>query len=131
MMMTFLMSQSIRTQTGSVCPPMRNGNMPAGQEKKTYQYSDIDNIAWHKGNSQGYLHNAGEKLPNEWGLYDMLGNIWEWTWDLYNRETYPSFRIFRGGSFAEEPRICGSTTRRKSHPGFAIDDLGFRLARSL
>ena len=99
--------------------------------KSSYQYSDIDQIAWHKGNSEGHLHNAGERQPNEWGLYDMLGNIWEWTWDLYNQETHHSYRIFRGGSFAEEPRVCGSTTRRKSHPEFAIDDLGFRLARSM
>ena len=43
----------------------------------SYQYSDIDQIAWHKGNSEGHLHNVGEKQPNEWGLYDMLGNVWE------------------------------------------------------
>jgi len=99
--------------------------------KQSYQYSEIDKIAWHKGNSTGHVHNVGEKQPNDWELYDMLGNIWEWTWELYNQETYPSYRIFRGGSFAEEGRICGATTRRKSHPDFAIDDLGFRLARSV
>lgn len=99
--------------------------------KNKYQYSEIDTIAWHQENSNGKLHNVGEKIPNEWNLCDMLGNIWEWCWDLYNQETYSSYRIFRGGSFAEESRICGATTRRKSHPTFSIDDLGFRLARSL
>lgn len=97
----------------------------------SYQYSDIDEIAWNKANSNNSAHNIGEKRPNEWGLYDTLGNVWEWCWDLFNVETYGSYRIFRGGSFAEEGRICGSTTRRKSHPKFAIDDLGFRLARSV
>ena len=97
----------------------------------SYQYSGIDDIAWHKANSNNSAHNIGEKRPNEWGLYDILGNVWEWCWDLYDVETYASYRIFRGGSFAEEGRICGSTTRRKSHPTFAIDDLGFRLARSI
>ncbi|MDC7222810.1 MAG: SUMF1/EgtB/PvdO family nonheme iron enzyme, partial [Spirochaetales bacterium] len=97
----------------------------------SYQYLPIDKIAWHKENSQGHLHRVGEKEPNQWGLYDMLGHVWEWCWDLFNEETYGPYRIFRGGSFAEEKRICGATTRRKSHPEFAIDDLGFRLARSL
>jgi len=98
---------------------------------ESYQYSDIHQIAWHKGNSDNHLHNVGEKQANNWELYDMLGNIWEWTWDLYNQETYRTYRIFRGGSFAEEAKICGATTRRKSHPDFSIDDLGFRLARSI
>jgi formylglycine-generating enzyme required for sulfatase activity len=96
---------------------------------QNYQYGEIDEIAWHRGNSGGFPHGAGGKQPNQWGLYDMLGNVWEWVWDLYDRKTYRSYRIFRGGSFAEEGRICGATTRRKSHHDFAIDDLGFRLAR--
>ena len=97
----------------------------------SYQYSDINQIAWHKDNSENHVHNVGEKQANNWELFDMLGNVWEWAWDLYNQETYPTYRIFRGGSFAEEAKICGATTRRKSHPDFAIEDLGFRLARSV
>jgi formylglycine-generating enzyme required for sulfatase activity len=60
----------------------------------------------------------------------MLGNVWEWCWDLYDEEVYGSYRIFRGGGWAECPRGCGATVRRRSHPSFAIDDLGFRLART-
>jgi len=45
-------------------------------------------------------------------------------------ELYGSYRVFRGGSWAEEARGCGATCRRRSHPTFRIDDLGFRLARS-
>ena len=71
------------------------------------------------------------KEPNAWGLYDMLGNVWEWCYDLYDENVYGSYRIFRGGSWAEGARGCGATYRRRSHPTFHIDDLGFRLARSI
>lgn len=96
-----------------------------------YRYGEIERIAWYKDNSEGNIHVVGQKEPNAWGLYDMLGNVWEWCWDLYDENVYGSYRIFRGGSWAEEDRGCGASCRRRSHPSFGIDDLGFRLARSL
>lgn len=96
-----------------------------------YRYGELDEIAWYQENSEDRIQDVGKKLPNAWGLYDMLGNVWEWCWDLYDVEVYDTYRIFRGGSWAEKARGCGATCRRRSHPTFAIDDLGFRLARSL
>ena len=97
---------------------------------KGYRYGEISDIAWYCDNSEDRIHEVGLKMPNEWGLYDMLGNSWEWCWDLYDEKTYGPYRIFRGGSWAETARGCGATCRRRGHPSFGIDDLGFRLARS-
>ncbi|WP_193580977.1 formylglycine-generating enzyme family protein [Paenibacillus aceris] len=95
-----------------------------------YRYGELDKIAWYNENSGGKVHEVGRMEPNAWGLYDMLGNVWEWCWDLYDEQVYGSYRIFRGGSWAEEARGCGASCRRRSHPTLCIDDLGFRLAQS-
>lgn len=95
------------------------------------RYGELINIAWYKDNSGNKTHNVGQKTPNAWGLYDMLGNVWEWCSDLYDTEVYGSYRIFRGGGFCDLERSVMATTRRRSHPlKFKIDDLGFRIAKN-
>lgn len=95
------------------------------------RYGELADIAWYKENSGDKTHPVGEKMPNAWGLYDMLGNVWEWCSDLYDSNVYGTYRIFRGGGWCDEARSVMATTRRRSHPlKFKIDDLGFRLARN-
>jgi formylglycine-generating enzyme required for sulfatase activity len=95
------------------------------------RYGELDAIAWYKGNSEKTTHEVGLKEPNAWGLYDMLGNVWEWCSDIYDETVYGSYRIFRGGGWSDQERGCMATNRRRSHPtSFKIDDLGFRIARN-
>jgi len=94
------------------------------------RYGPLDEIAWYRGNSQERIHDVGGKRPNAWGLHDMLGNVWDWCWDVYDAEVYGSYRVLRGGGWFDEHWSCRASVRRRSHPTFKVDDVGFRVARS-
>lgn len=94
------------------------------------RYGPLDEIAWFRGNSDGRIHEVGGKRPNAWGLYDMLGNVWNWCWEIYDAEVYGTYRVLRGGGWFDEHWSCRASVRRRSHPAVRLDDVGFRVARS-
>ena len=95
------------------------------------RYGPLDEIAWYRGNSDEHSHPVGQLRPNSWGLYDTLGNVWEWCWDFYDPEVYGNYRVLRGGGWFDEHWSCRASVRRRSHPTYAIDDVGFRVARTV
>ncbi|HEX5997721.1 MAG TPA: SUMF1/EgtB/PvdO family nonheme iron enzyme [Jiangellales bacterium] len=95
------------------------------------RYGALDEIAWYRANSAGQIHEVGGKRSNSWGFYDMLGNVWDWCWDIYDAEVYGPYRVLRGGGWFDEHWSCRASVRRRSHPTLKIDDVGFRIARTI
>jgi len=94
------------------------------------RYGNVDAVSWYRENSASQTHAVGMKQPNAFGLFDMLGNVWEWCFDVYDAEVYGAYRVFRGGGWNDPERGCLATNRRRSHPTYGIDDVGFRIARN-
>jgi formylglycine-generating enzyme required for sulfatase activity len=94
------------------------------------RYGPLDDIGWYRANSDERVHEVGGKRPNAWGLHDMLGNVWEWCWDMHDFEVKGIYRVLRGGGWFDERWSCRASVRRRSHPTFKIDDVGFRIART-
>ncbi len=106
----------------------------AGTTTSRYE-EDLDAIAWYFKNSDNQTHPVGEKSPNAWGLYDMLGNVFEW---CQNRWTDPSkhdseqasaHRVVRGGSWLSNAQDVRAADRYHNAPSGRYGNLGFRGAQ--
>jgi formylglycine-generating enzyme required for sulfatase activity len=90
------------------------------------RYGAVDDIALYDGNSFDTTHEVGRKLPNAFGLYDTLGNVWEWVEDTYAPE--PSKRVLRGDSFYNRAEHVRVSDRLWATPETAHRDMGVRCA---
>ena len=109
----------------------------AGTRTSRY-HPDINAIAWYQANSASQTHPVGEKLPNTWGLYDMLGNVREWCHD--GKRAYSRARVtdpmgsteagierdFRGGAWGDHAHDVRAAARFWYDHVFHVDTLGFR-----
>ena len=89
----------------------------------------LNDHAWCKGNSEYQTHPVGMLNPNEFGLHDMLGNVWEWTESTY--EQSPVFRVLRGGSFDYDGCYASASYRHHVESTYSSFYNGFRVARAL
>lgn len=118
-----------------------------GIRSRGFKYAggnDLNDVAWYGENGNNQTHVVGSKRPNELGLFDMTGNVWEWCSDFFKADYYynspkwnptgaetTSFRVRRGGAWGVNGKFCRVAYRFNSRQGDRINNLGFRLARSL
>jgi len=114
-----------------------------GSKSKGYKYAGsdtIDEVAWYYSNSGKETQEVGKKLPNELGIYDMSGNVWEWCSDFYANYSSPeqtnpynnsgSYRVYRGGGWVNYVAFARVANRSYGSPARTNYYLGFRIVRT-
>lgn len=115
-----------------------------GNNSQNYIYSGSDyaeSVAWHSGNSGNTTHDVGQLQPNELGLYDMSGNVFEWCSDFFGDYTYneqydptgpgsnsSNQHVGRGGGYNLGQKLCRVSGRTPGKAGYRSNSLGLRLA---
>ena len=126
----FIKKLNVKTGQSFAMPSEVQWEYAARSGGKNQKYSggnDVDLVAWCGNNSDGATHEVGTKAPNDLGLHDMSGNVWEWCNNSYAK--VGTDRVLRGGSWSSWPASVRCTTRLKSSPNNRFNRLGFRLLR--
>lgn len=134
---------TIRLPTEAEWEYAARGGRKAGKNQFSGS-NDPDVVAWYSENSGGKSHPVAGKKPNELGIYDMTGNVWEWCSDWYSDEYYsvspkkdplgPAFgqhHVLRGGSWMSKAAYCHITARSSLRSDYVSVSNGFRVVREI
>ncbi|WP_455787598.1 formylglycine-generating enzyme family protein, partial [Parabacteroides goldsteinii] len=101
--------------------------------KRDHLYSggmELDSLGWYAGNSEGKPHPVGMKKPNELGIHDMSGNVWEWCSDSFEKDG-KLYAVVRGGTWFNERASCRPTCHYYIYPGSKHFNNGFRIVKDI
>jgi len=116
-----------------------------GESSEDKDGSRLESVAWYSSNSQSSSREVAQKTPNNYGLFDMFGNVWEWVEDCWHTDysgapsdstpwtsaCASNSRVLRGGSWFDLPHNLRPTFRSKNDSSMRGGNIGFRLARDL
>ena len=122
----------------------RGGQVAIEQGTFDYKYSgsdNIDEVAWYDENSNHLIQDVGLKKPNQLGLFDCSGNIWEWCYDTeemenkkslnFNFDPSSAYRRLRGGAWLHTAKSCTTLYRTFEVAAYIVMNTGFRIVRTI